>query len=377
MEGNIYDHNANVLNMPVEYRREENMSEKARLSIIVIMAVVMITSLVGCAVAFPVTVTDGMGSEVTIKEKPQRIVSLIPSNTEILFAVGAGDTVVGVTEFDDYPPEVAGIAKVGGYATISPEKILDLKPDMVLAYSANDPEVIGRLRTLGLTVVVVDSSKFTDITRNIRLVGHITGNDEKANALAAYMDAKVEEVRKRSMDTPEQDRIRVLYMVSLDPVYVAGTDSYPSDLIYIAGGRNIIEKDGWLQVSLEYLVDRDPQIILCSGMGGRGQNISEQLKKSSVMATTDAVKNGRVYVISDNNFIERPGPRITKGLDEIYSHIAPMTNAAQAPVKPSTPVQESEDAGWLRTYVLTDITLGLAACLLAFICLIPILKRIK
>ena len=377
MEGNIYDHNANVLNMPVEYRREENMSEKARLSIIVIMAVVMITSLVGCAVAFPVTVTDGMGDEVTIKEKPQRIVSLIPSNTEILFAVGAGDTVVGVTEFDDYPPEVAGIAKVGGYATISPEKILDLKPDMVLAYSANDPEVIGRLRTLGLTVVVVDSSKFTDITRNIRLVGHITGNDEKANALAAYMDAKVEEVRKRSMDTPEQDRIRVLYMVSLDPVYVAGTDSYPNDLIYIAGGRNIIEKDGWLQVSLEYLVDRDPQIILCSGMGGRGQNISEQLKKSSVMATTDAVKNGRVYVISDNNFIERPGPRITKGLDEIYGHIAPMTNAAQAPVKPSTPVQESEDAGWLRTYVLTDITLGLAACLLAFICLIPILKRIK
>lgn len=297
-------------------------------TLILIMAALLLTH---CAAAFPVTVTDCYGNDITIREQPQRIVSLIPSNTEILFAVGAGDTVVGVTSSDNYPPEVANIAQVGGYATIDTESIVDLEPDVVLAYSANGNDTLDALKNLGLTVITVDSTTMDDILHNIQLIGTITGHEEEASALTTNMTAVVDTISSQTAGIPDEQRPGVLFLVSFDPMYVAGKDSFPDSLIRLAGGRNIIEAEKWPQIALEEVVDQNPQIIICSGMGTFGSTIKQEVMNNSIIAGTDAVMNRQVYVMSDSNLIERPGPRVVQGLEEIYGYISLEQTPAEAP----------------------------------------------
>ncbi|WP_367343757.1 ABC transporter substrate-binding protein [Methanomethylovorans sp.] len=302
-------------------------------TLILIMAALLLTH---CAAAFPVTVTDCYGNNITIREQPQRIVSLIPSNTEILFAVGAGDTVVGVTSVDNYPPEVENITKIGGYANIDIESILDLEPDVVLAYTANGNDVLDALKRLGLTVITLDSTDMASILDNIELVGTVTGHEEEASALTTNMTAVVEDISSKTASIPENERPGVLFLVSFDPMYVAGKDSFPDSFIRLAGGRNIIKAEKWPQIALEEVVDQNPQIIICSGMGTYGNTIMQQVMNNSIIAGTDAMMNQQVYVMSDSNLIERPGPRVVQGLEEIYGYISLEQTPAEAPASANT-----------------------------------------
>ncbi len=269
--------------------------------------------------AYPINVTDDFGYNVTINSA-NRIVSLAPSNTEILFAVGAGSRVVGVTDFCDYPPEVENIFSIGGYAIITKEAVVNLTPDLVLAAYGNPELIINQLRGLNLTVVALNPKNTEDIIRNILLVGNITENDANASTVAENMRQEIKNITDVTNNLSENQKAKVLYIVWDDPMYAAGKGTYADDLIKKAGGINIVESSGWPVMSLESVVAKNPQIIITSGMGAGGEAMRARIINNTVLAQTDAVRADRVYAVADPNIIERPSPRITKGLQELYKY---------------------------------------------------------
>lgn len=313
--------------------------------ILIIFTLIQISS----AQAYPITISDNFGNEVIIEEPPQRIVSLSPCNTEILFAVGAGDQVVGGTTYDTYPLEAVNLSKIGGFSTVDIEAVVNLTPDLVLAEYGNGEETINALKNLNLTVVSLNPKTLDDILDNILLVGNITGNDETSLLLTTDMKQKIENISAQTKDIPDSNKPAVLYIVWHDPMYAAGTGSYPNDLLTIAGGMNIVDGDGWPIIDLEQIIDRNPEIIICSGMGGGSYTIMEAITENEVLSTVDAVKNNKVYPISDPNVMELAGPRIVEGLTELYGYIEPEieSNATVIETEDQTNVSHSPDFGIL------------------------------
>ncbi|TRZ87558.1 MAG: PGF-pre-PGF domain-containing protein [Methanosarcinales archaeon] len=295
--------------------------------------------------AYPINVTDDFGYKMTITNVT-RIVSLAPSNTEILFVVGAGTRVEGVTIYCDYPPEVQNISKIGGFANVNIEAIINLTPDLVLAAYGNGEQTINQLRNLNLTVVALNPKTTEDIIRNIQLVGNITENDDNASTIAENMKQEIKNITDVTNGLSENQKARVLYIVWDNPLYSAGSGTYAHDLIGKAGGINIVESSGWPVISLENAVEKNPQIIITSSMGGESSRMRDRIMNNTVLAQTDAVRNGRVYAISDPNIIERSGPRITQGLKELYEYIAP--------VKPATTQTSSAGSGSGSSGVITS-----------------------
>ncbi|MFV9629644.1 MAG: ABC transporter substrate-binding protein [Methanosarcinales archaeon] len=309
--------------------------------ILIIFTLILISS----AQAYPITVSDNFGSEVIIKESPQRIVSLSPCNTEILFAVGAGDQVVGGTTYDTYPPEAVNLSKIGGFSTVDIEAVVNLTPDLVLAEYGNGEETVNALMNLNLTVVSLNPKTLDDILDNILLVGKITGNDESSLLLTTDMKQKIENIGAQTKDIPDSNKPTVLYIVWHDPMYAAGTGSYPNDLLTIAGGMNIVDEEGWPIIDLEQIIDRNPEIIICSGMGSGSYTIMEAITENEVLSTVDAIKNNKVYPISDPDVMELAGPRIVEGLTELYGYIEPEieSNATVIATEDQTNVSQSPD----------------------------------
>jgi len=260
---------------------------------------------------------------VTIEKTPMRIVSLSPCNTEILFAVGAGDRVVGGTTYDTYPPKAVNLSKIGGFSTVNIEAVVNLTPDLVLAEHGNSEDTVNALKNLDLKVVTLNPKTMDDILENIRLVGNITGNDAAAESLTADMMQQIRDITDMTEDIPNSRKPRVLYIVWHEPMYAAGAGLYHDDLIQMAGGKNIVEAEGWLVISVEDIIDKNPQIIICSSMGGGSYTIMEAITGNQILAQTDAVINNKVYPVDDPNTIELAGPRIVQGLAELHGFIAP------------------------------------------------------
>ena len=290
---------------------------------IVLFILTVTVLLIPNTLAYPINITDNLGCTVTIEKTPMRIVSLSPCNTEILFAVGAGDRVVAGTTYDTYPPEAVNLSKIGGFSSVNIEAVVNMSPDLVLAEDGNGLDTINSLKSLDLKVVTLSPKTMDDILENIRLVGNITGNDDTAESLTADMTQQIGNITDMTEDIPNSRKPRVLYIVWHEPMYAAGAGSYPDDLIHMAGGKNIIEAQGWPVISIEDVVDKNPQIIICSGMGGSSYTIMEAITGNQVLAQTDAVKNNKVYPADDPNTIELAGPRIVQGLAELHGLIAP------------------------------------------------------
>ncbi|MCK5217574.1 MAG: cobalamin-binding protein [Methanosarcinales archaeon] len=314
---------------------------KKTLFVLIIFTLILSSS----AQAYPIIISDNFGSEVIIEEPPQRIVSLSPCNTEILFAVGAGDQVVGGTTYDTYPLEAVNLSKIGGFSTVDIEAVVNLTPDLVLAEYGNGEETVNALKNLNLTVVSLNPKTLDDILDNILLVGNITGNDETSLLLTTDMEQKIENIGAQTKDIPDSNKPAVLYIVWHDPMYAAGTGSYPNDLMTIAGGMNIVDEEGWPIIDLEQIIDRNPEIIICSGMGGGSYTIMEAITENEVLSTVDAIKNNKVYPISDPNVMELAGPRIVEGLTELYGYIEPEieSNTTVAATEDQTNVSQSPD----------------------------------
>lgn len=269
------------------------------------------------------TVIDDLGRTVTIEKKPERIVSLAPVNTEILFALGLGDKVVGVTEFCNYPPEAVNKDKVGGMTTVSVERVIKLNPDLVLALNLNGDETVDKLDDY-FPVFVIDQQKverIEDIFTRIELVGKMTGEEERANALVAEMRKRVEEITNK---TKGKEEVKVAYIVWHNPIWVTGGGNFQNDPIEKAGGENIFSDiEDWGTVSLETLIERNPDVIIVSGGHGAAEmKPYDFIMTDKRLEVINARKNGRVCSI-DADIINRPGPRIVEALEEIAQCLQP------------------------------------------------------
>ena len=303
-----------------------SFQRRARFTVVAVVLLALAASLLvaGCTSPLapkPIQITDDLGRAVTISKLPQRIVSLAPSNTEILFALGLGDKVVGVTDADNYPPEVSKIERVGGaYSAESTnfEKIVALKPDLVL--TINVSSVISQLDKLGITTVALQPKDLDGVLKDITLVGQITGAESKADELVASLNQRIKAVTDVVQTLPQDQRPTVFYQVSPD-LWTTGPGTFQDSIIQMAGGRNVAADLGqpWGQYSLETLVAKNPDVIITPF-----PDVYQQLKAGTLAgwAAIKAVKTGRVYLI-DQDIMSRPGPRLVDALEQVARDLWP------------------------------------------------------
>ncbi|PIU56066.1 MAG: cobalamin-binding protein [Chloroflexi bacterium CG07_land_8_20_14_0_80_45_17] len=278
----------------------------------------------GLATTYPITVTDDLGREVTIAALPVRIISLTPSNTEILFALGLGDRVVGVSDYSDYPPEALEKEKIGGpYLNVNIEKIVALQPDFILAAEINTMEVINTLAGHGLTVFGIKSTDLDDLLDDINTVGRITDKEAEATILTDDMQSRIDAVTSKTAGLTPEERPRTFHICWHDPIWTAGSGTYIHDLIERVGGTNIFaDIQGYQAVDIETVIWRDPEVIIVTAMGGTAGSVWEWVNTEPRLAGVSARQNGRVYY-AESNWVERPGPRIVLGLEQVAKYIHP------------------------------------------------------
>lgn len=271
------------------------------------------------ASSFPLTVTDGVGNQVTIESEPERIISLAPSHTETLYALGLGERVVGVTEFCNYPPEAAEIVKVGGFSGVDLEQVVGLDPDLVLATTMHMGDVVPALQEHGITVFVVAPATILDVLQATGAIGQITGREEEAEALLADMQERIDAVLQAVKDAP-----RPTVFWELGPeLYTVGPGSFVSDLIAMAGGENVADDadSPWPQLSVEAIILKDPDVLVLADHN-YGET-AEMVKERPGWEEISAVRDGRVVEITNDDIVSRPGPRIVDGLEFLARALHP------------------------------------------------------
>lgn len=261
-------------------------------------------------------VTDQMGREVNIESTPERIISLSPSNTEVSFALGLEDRIVGVTEFCDYPPEATEKDLVGGFDSPSIEKIVELEPELVLASTIHEEEV-GRLEEMDIPVLVVESSELTELYDSIALVADMTGVSEAGEELISSMQERIGAVEEKVADIDEAERTLVFYEVYSDPLMTAGKGAFINEIITLAGGNNIFGdvEENYPQISAEKVAERQPEVILYPDYHGSADFVLEEMAARPGWENVPAVVNERLYSVDDNTFA-RPGPRVVEAVEE-------------------------------------------------------------
>lgn len=280
------------------------------------------------AAAFPLEITDDAGRIVTLEAPAERIVSLVPSNTEIVCALGACDRLVGVTDFDDYPPEVADVADVVIQATVDVELVVEAEPDLVLAAGneGTPTAVIEQLTDLGLTIVVLYPETLDEVYANIELVGSLLDAEDEATELVAAMTERADAVAEA---VEGADRPRTLYEVfySEGTMYTAGDGSFLASLIETAGGEPVTG-DAQGIIAAEDLVAADPELIVLGAASYDPSLAEPQAALDAVAARPGwadlaAVRNGDVVPYLDDLVTTRPGPRIVDGLEALARAIHP------------------------------------------------------
>lgn len=270
------------------------------------------------AAAFPLTVTDDLGRTVTFERAPARIISIVPSNTEILFALGLGDRVVALDAYSDYPPETKDKPKVGDYLNPDIEGMVAAQPDLVLAAGSNDATVIPALDRLGIPAVALEPENLGDVLANIDLIGRLAGVPERAAALSCALAARTAAVEAAVAGA---DRPRVFFEISTD-LYTAGPGSFVDDLIARAGGTNVAADAAiaWPQLNAEAVVAADPEVILL--VDHEAGVTPESVAARPGWSEISAVKDGRIVQLAPDPVV-RPGPRLVDGLEELARALHP------------------------------------------------------
>jgi len=271
------------------------------------------------AAAFPATVTDFQNRSVTVPRRPERVVSIGPSITEFLFALGAGSRVVGVDDFSDEPAAAAQLEKVGGIK-VNFEKVVSLKPDLVLSVKFSDG-TIEKLASAGLLVLVVDPQSAGDVARTAILLGRAVGSD--GETMARDIQKRVDDVRSKTASATTKPRVYHEIDAS-DPtkIFTVGPGSYIHDLIEIAGGVNIAAKatSAYPQLSAEEILRSDPEIIVLAAADYSAK--PDQVAARAGWSAISAVKNKRIVTIAPN-LINRPGPRVGEAAEAYAKLVHP------------------------------------------------------
>ncbi|MHB1017559.1 MAG: ABC transporter substrate-binding protein [Coriobacteriia bacterium] len=292
-----------------------------------LVAALALAALAGCAgqtaeepsaaptAAFPVTITDDAGREVTIEAKPERIVSLAPANTEIVAELGALDRLVGVTTYCDYPAEVADIEKVGDFVGPNLEAIAALDPDVVLLTTGIQADVVTQLEALGASVIAIDPQTLDEVYEAIEMVGAVIGETEAAADTVASMQLQIEDIAESVEGAP----VRCFLEIAQDPLFTVGSGTLLNDLIEHAGGENVVTEAGYVAYSVEQLVQADPTVYLATK--GSMSDPSDIAGRPGFDSLT-AVAGDRVYLL-DDNLVSRPGPRVAEGIEQIARALHP------------------------------------------------------
>ncbi|TET51528.1 MAG: cobalamin-binding protein [Anaerolineales bacterium] len=294
------------------------------------LAAVLATTLVACDGAGQaaddalVTLTDDLGNTVQITAQVERIISLAPSNTEIAFALGLGDRLVGVSDWSDYPPEALEVQKVGTGTEANLELIVSLDPDLVLSIGGEPvPAINAQLRDLGITVLVLVADDLEGIYHDIELVGQAAGVEDEAEDLTDDMRARVSAVTEAVAAAGDQPLV-FYELDATDPTrpWTVGAGSWHDDFITLVGGTNLAGDlaNSWVQINAEEIVARDPDIIV---LGDANWGITpESVAGRPGWDVIAAVQEGRVYGI-DDNLISRQGPRVVDGIEALAKLIHP------------------------------------------------------
>jgi iron complex transport system substrate-binding protein len=274
--------------------------------------------------AFPITIKDALGNKVVIGKKPEKIVSLIPSNTEIAFALGLGKEIVGVSDFDNYPKEAANKEKIGG-VDMNVEKIISLKPNLVLAHASsahNSTEGIKQLKDAGVTVLIVNDAKnFDQVYDSIDMVGKATGETKKAEEIVKGMKDKLADIKAKAAKI--KNRKKVFVEVSPAPeIYTPGKNTFMDEMISSINAVNIAnDQEGWVKIDQEAMIKRNPDVIVTT-YGYYVKNPVEQVLSRKGWENVIAVKNKQVIDINSDR-VTRSGPRIIEGVEDLAKAVYP------------------------------------------------------
>jgi iron complex transport system substrate-binding protein len=271
------------------------------------------------------TFTDSLGREVKLEAPAERVVSLAPSNTEILFALGAGPQVVGRDELSDYPEEAKSLSSVGGsMGDFNTEAIVALEPDLVIAAGLNPPELVSSLEALGLTVYYLENPKtLEELYVNLETVARLTGHEKEAADLVASLRSRVAAVDQKIAGVTEKPLV-FYELDATDPTkpWTSGPGTFIDQLIARAGGVNVgaeLESE-WAQISSEQLVASNPDIIV---LGDAAYGTSpESVKARPGWDVLTAVKNDQIFTF-DDNLVSRPGPRLVDALEQLAKLLHP------------------------------------------------------
>jgi iron complex transport system substrate-binding protein len=286
--------------------------------------------------SFPVTVTDGLGRQRTFQTRPRRIVSISPKNTELMFAIGAGGDVFGVTSYCSYPTAAKQVAQVGGFSSksLSIERIVALEPDLVISAGEAHAPVLADLERLGLNTLALPGDTFASLKEEIELLGKVMDRQDEAKKLLRTLDERIQRVRRQAESHRSSRPISVAYVVWADPLTVAGANSFHGEMIELCGCQNIAAElmMRFPKISLETLVESNPQVIV-SSTNHAGAFDPEVLRTKPGWSGLQAVRAGRV-VLLDGDLVSRCGPRIVDALEQMAAAIhsdTPGTDARHAP----------------------------------------------
>ena len=267
---------------------------------------------------YPFTITDSFDRKVTLEKEPQKVVSISPAVTEIVFALGQQDKLVGRTDYCNYPEETAQIESIGNLMSPNIEKIVDMEPDVVIASAHFQREVLQKLEDAGLTVVILyGEESFEGAYEAIGKIGDLLNARAAASGIIDDMKTTVADVEKR---VKGKEKPSVYYVVGFGELgdFTAGKDTFVGQMIEMAGGKNAADDvKGW-NYSLEKLLEKNPDVLICS----KADHQKEQLKTANGYQDLDAVKNGKILEM-DKNKLEIQGPRLANGLKEIAKYIHP------------------------------------------------------
>lgn len=277
----------------------------------------------GTSVSYPLTFSDDLGRNVTLSKAPERIVSLVPSATEIVFAVGAGDKVVGVTRYDVYPPELVDKVKAGAIVSVGGgfdpdiEKITALKPDVILvdgpAHVGSKP--LTKLKELGFTIFALNANSIEGVLKDIGLVGKIVGNTAQADKVMATMNGKINFVVSKTSNAP---KVKVYIENWPDPLFSVGPGYLQNEMVEKSGGINIFfDLTGSGQVNAEAVIERNPDVIIMF----HNQTSIDDLKNRPGWDQINAVKNNKVFQMT--GYEGAPNPRVADSLQKMAKFIHP------------------------------------------------------
>jgi len=293
---------------------------KKRLIIVLTLLVLILGS---ALVQAEIRVVDDLEREVSLEQEAQRVVSLAPNNTEILFELGLEEEIVGVTQFCDYPQQALETNDVGTITEPNLEQIIELEPDLVVAAGINPMDVVERLEELEITVVGFEPESITEVFTTIDDLAQLTGQQQKAEIILNDLSERKDQIVETVAAEVEQ-RPTVFYEIWKEPLTTAGGGTFINDIIELAGGVNIAADAGeeWPQFSFEVLLAEDPDIYLSSEHSWENEVTKDSVLNRDNYDNLTAIQEERVAVLNQD-LLSRGGPRIITGLEKVAEAIHP------------------------------------------------------